>query len=76
MTGDPDREWALLAKYLVNELTEEEKLEVEALLKGDDGLRKDFQKLTTTYYYSHETKPVDTTEFFKKLTARIKKTDL
>jgi hypothetical protein len=72
MIREPDSEWSLLAKYLVNEVTEEEKLIVETLLKGNEDLRNDFRKLMAVYYFHDNSEPVDSAILFENLNSRIK----
>jgi hypothetical protein len=62
-----------LAKYLVNEASLEERLIVEKLLRENEGIRNDFQKLMGVYYFNEVPDQVDTYPFFDKLNSRIEK---
>ena len=75
MMGGPIGEWALLAKYLVNEATEDERLRAETLLRKNEDLRNDFKKLMVSYYFNDVPEQVEPVLFFDKLNSRIKKTN-
>lgn len=76
MSKELNGEWTLLAKYLVNDVNPEEKLKVESLLKENESLRKDFQKLVAAYYLKEDagqTENTDAVQAFNRLKSRIKK---
>ena len=75
MSSEPNGEWPLLAKYLVDEASQEERFVVEALLKENEDLRRDFQKLMAAYFLDGKQEEVNPSSFFKKLDSRIKNTD-